>query len=430
MKFFAPVLQLLQRFGVDRAVAYSLLSRVWFAVAGVLSLFLLTRFLSPDEQGFYYTFTSILGLQIFFELGLSYVVLQFASYEKAHLEWTPQGTLAGDVKAKGRLASLLRIGLRWYALAALLVVMIILPVGFWFFATHQPAGAPIFWKLPWIWVVLVSATSLLISPILAVLQGCGLVAEVALIRFYQTVAGSLLFWVTLLLHWRLAAAPVAITVAFFWSLFWLALQKRAFVADLLTFQSESVTVNWREEVWPLQWKIAVSWLSGYFIFQLFNPVLLAFSGAAEAGRMGLSVAAMSALVSVASVWIETKLAPFGNLIALRQFKELDRLFFSSLWRSFSIVVAGGALFWVVAFVLYRVGHPLSQRLLAPFLWLSVAIGILVSSSTFLLGRSFGVNGMMLGYLLITIVVGLGGGTWIFQQKRRLWQDAPVAQNGA
>lgn len=414
-------------------------------------MLMLTRILSPDEQGFYYTFTSMVSLQIFFELGLTYVVLQFASHEKAQLEWTPQGTLDGDPIAKARLASLLRLGFKCYGLMTVSVIAVILPLGLWFFATHQPSGTSIIWRGPWSCLVLVSATSLFLAPIFAILQGCGLIAELAFLRFVQSVAGTVLFWAALTGGWKLLAMPVMTGVTLLSSIVWLGWKKRAFLRDLLAFDSQNNAVRWRQEIWPLQWKIAVSWMSGYLIFQLFNPVLFAFSGAVEAGKMGLSIAAMGALSSVASAWVDTKIAPFGSLIAKRQWEELDRLFFSALWSSFAVVVAGGVVFWSVVFVLHQNGHPLSQRLLPPFplalliaasffnhivtaeaiylrafkrepfLVLSVATAVVVSLSTYFLGRAFGVNGMMLGYFTISLVLGLGGGTSIFVRKRRLWQ---------
>jgi hypothetical protein len=32
-------------------------------------------------------------------------------------------------------------------------------------------------------------------------------------------------------------------------------------------------IDWWKEVWPFQWRIAISYACGFFIFQLFNPVL-------------------------------------------------------------------------------------------------------------------------------------------------------------
>jgi hypothetical protein len=56
----------------------------------------------------------------------------------------------------------------------------------------------------------------------------------------------------------------------------------------------------------------------------------------------------------------------------------------------------------------------------PFLWMYVASALAVSASTFFLGRAYGATGMMLGYFVATLVVSLGGGTWIFLRKRREW----------
>lgn len=71
--------------GLDRAVAFTVLARGWSSLAGVGTLTLIAHFLSPAEQGYYYTFYSLVALQIVFELGFSVVILQTASHEAAHL---------------------------------------------------------------------------------------------------------------------------------------------------------------------------------------------------------------------------------------------------------------------------------------------------------------------------------------------------------
>ena len=110
------------------------------------------RFLTPTQQGYYSTFGSFMGLQIFFELGLSLVLMQFASHERAGLEWTPQRTLAGDPVAKARLASLLRRGLVWYGVMALLVLLVVFPAGMVFFHHYAQAGTPVAWQGPWLFL--------------------------------------------------------------------------------------------------------------------------------------------------------------------------------------------------------------------------------------------------------------------------------------
>ncbi len=44
--------------GLDRAIAFTILARGWSSAAGLVTVALIARFLSPAEQGYYYTFGS------------------------------------------------------------------------------------------------------------------------------------------------------------------------------------------------------------------------------------------------------------------------------------------------------------------------------------------------------------------------------------
>jgi hypothetical protein len=119
--------------GLDRAVAFTVLARVWSGSAGLVTVFLIAKFLSPAEQGYYYTFGSLVALQIVFELGFSVVILQLASHERAHLSISNEGLVSGDRVAHERLASVLQKSVRWYSVAALLMASILMPTGVWWF---------------------------------------------------------------------------------------------------------------------------------------------------------------------------------------------------------------------------------------------------------------------------------------------------------
>ena len=453
------IVTLLKRVGIDRAVGNTLLANGWPALAGPLTLLLLTRFLSPNELGFYYTSSSVLAGMILFELGLSSVLLQISSHEWAHLEWTPQGLLGGNARAKSRLASLLRTSLLWYTVAAVLMGLIVLPGGFFYFRLHFPPSTHVGWQFPWIWTALVTVAAMVLTPIWAILQGCGLVAQVSALRFRQAVLGSLGQWTMLGLGVGLYAAPVYGTLTLFYACGWVLRHKREFMREMTARSAPGQdAMDWRQEVWPLQWKIALSGLSSYIIFQTFYPALLAARGPAAVGQLGLSMGVMQAVAGVAMTWLVTKCSPFGVLIAQREWGRLDREFFSTLWLSTGVVVLGVLSVWGLAVGLRLLGYPLGQRLLEPlplgllaaatvinhlvgaealylrvhkqepFLVLSLTVAVLIGLSNLLLAAPLGVTGLMLGYFLVYLVVGLGGGTWIFVQKRHQWhQPVPVSK---
>ena len=52
--------------GLDFHVLVTLLFRGWAIIAGAATVFFLPLWISPIEQGYYFTFASVLALQIFF----------------------------------------------------------------------------------------------------------------------------------------------------------------------------------------------------------------------------------------------------------------------------------------------------------------------------------------------------------------------------
>ncbi|MGB6721282.1 MAG: hypothetical protein WBE72_10835, partial [Terracidiphilus sp.] len=108
----------LRALGMDGAVAYTFLARSVSIAGSTGTVLLIVRFLSPVEQGYYYTLLSLVSLQLVFELGFSFVIQQMAAHECAHLDLSPDGRAAGDPVAHARLASTLQLSLRWYTAAA------------------------------------------------------------------------------------------------------------------------------------------------------------------------------------------------------------------------------------------------------------------------------------------------------------------------
>ena len=433
--------------GIDRAIAFTILARGWASVAGLVTVALIARFLSPAEQGYYYTFGSLIALQIVFELGFSFVILQMASHERAHLTFSPGGLISGDPVAHARLASVLQKTIRWYTSAALLLAIFLLAAGSHFFTAHQHENVS--WRLPWYAAALAATLTFQLDPILSFMEGCGFVPNVARLRLAQAMSGSTLAWLALVVHHGLFAPAMIIAGNAGVASIWL-FRKRDLLMALLRHDPGGNRIHWWSEVWHFQWRIAVSWLCGYFIFQLYNPVLFAFHGAVVAGQMGMSLSLTNALGTVAISWINTKAAPFGAMIARKEFAKLDHLFFRSVRQSFAVCAAGAATVWIVVIYLNWAHIPLAHRVLDPvslglllltaplnvivfaeatylrahkqekFLLNSVLGAILVGSSTYFLGRSYGAIGVVTGSLLVGLLMGLPLGTYTFVKYRRIW----------
>ena len=425
--------------GVDRAVGMTLLGRLWLIGSAPVTLVLIARTLTSVEQGFYYTFSSMLAMQVFFELGLSTVLMQYVSHQRA------------DEGAAARIGSALDQAVRWYALVAALVIAAIIPAGIVFFAATA-RGTVVDWRLPWALLVVLTALNLMTVPFASVLQGLGQVAEVAQMRLHQSIGQTLTLWAALLFGARLYTPAIASAVSAALALALAFGRMGSRLRAVRAARDPHVHISWKEEIWPLQWRIAVSSVCGFLTFQIFNPVVFASRGAAEAGRLGMSLAIANAISSVATAWVTTRAPEYGELVARRAWTALDSDFRRHARQSVLVAAAGLAVLAGGVLLLRAAGHPFAERVVDPLTFLLVAAATLVSvhlfalsvflrahrqdpfmlltvvnavamvASTLFLGPRFGARGVMAGYLLTNVVFGLVPGTLIFLRKRREYRE--------
>lgn len=434
--------------GVDKAIFFTVLGRAWGVGSGLLTIVFVTRFMSPEEQGYYYTFYSIIALQTFVELGLNYAIIQFASHEMANLTWTPEGTVTGNAESKRRLQSLLHFALIWFCIAGLLMIAVLLPLGLHFFETASQQNSTVLGTAaPWSLLVVFAAVNLVITAAVAVLEGCGKVAQVAILRLAQSFFSSVLVWIVLSLGghlYALAANSLMVALVGLASLWG---RYRTFFKDLFSHRTPLPGMNWRLEIWPFQWRIAISWMSGYLSFQIFNPLLFATHGPVAAGQMGMSLQIIGAMSGVAMAWITTKAPTYGKLIAQNQLKTLNELFSRGLRQSFLILIVGVTVGLIALWYLAMLSPKYAQRVLPfhlmiflclttlanhiagaqgaylraykkdPFMPLSIISGTATAVLSIILIPSYGAEGAVIVYLLVSTIIGLIGGTTIFINKR-------------
>jgi hypothetical protein len=454
-----PAAYIRRRLGLTPEVVYSLAARGWSLIGGPVTLVVIARTLTVTEQGFYYTFWSILGLQILFELGLSFVIVQFASHERSRLQYI-DGVMTGDGAAKARLASLMYIAARWYGMAAALLVGVILPAGFLFFYT-QGGTASVVWEWPWLLLVLTTAVNLAMLPFTAILEGSGLLRNIALMRLAQGVTGNLFLWTFLFAGAGLysAVALGATTAAV--GLLWLATQHGRFIRDLWKrSRLDGPVIHWREEIWPLQWRVALSWIGAFIVYHLFNPILFAAHGAVAAGRMGMTLTILIAFSSFATAWVNARAVDYGALVAQRSFDVLDETFRNSLWQSTGALILLCASFFFGVLLLNGFRHPIAERVLAPlplaflilsflfnhilvcqasylrafkrdpFMKITLSVAVLTVLGSLAIVERFGASGISVVYFLAIGIVGFGFGTAMFWRKRVAWRAEILGSPGA
>jgi len=443
------------KFGLDKAIIFTSSASILGAFGSVISVILVVKYLTGIEQGFYYTFGSIVAIQIFFELGLNGIITQYVAHEVSSLKWQTDHVLSGESKYISRLSSLLHFSLKWYLFFASILIISLIVIGMFYFNRYNPTGGTVSWGAPWILLALGTGINLVISPIIAFLQGLGKVKEIAKIQLILQFFKLSVVWGGLILGAKLYALGLSSFMGILIYTVILTVKYKKLLTNIWrTVIIEKV--HYRKEIFPYQWKIAMSWISGYFIFQLYNPVLFATEGAIVAGQMGMTLAALGGISSLTFAWITTKVPTFSGFIAQKKYSQLDTLFNSTLLQSFVLnVLLLTGMFVVIFEIRYfniTIGRqnfgdrflpylPLLLMMLSillnhiiaawatylrchkqePMMILSISIGILCTFSTIFLGRYFGVLGMTAGYMFLCVISFICT-YFIYINKKREWHQ--------
>lgn len=441
------------KFGLDKAIIFTSSASILGAFGSVVSVILVVKYLTGIEQGFYYTFGSIVAIQIFFELGLNGIITQYVAHEVSYLKWESDHVLCGESKYISRLSSLLHFSLKWYLFFASILIISLITIGYIYFNRYSTVSGTMGWGAPWILLATGTGINLIISPIIAFLQGLGKVKEIAKTQLILQIFKLSLVWVGLMAGAKLYVLGMSSFVGIIIYSIIIILKYRQLLANI--WQTKiSEKVHYLKEIFPYQWKIAMSWISGYFIFQLYNPVLFATEGPIVAGQMGMTLAALGGISSITFAWITTKVPIFSGFIAQKKYIQLDTLFNKTLLQSFVLNTLLLIVLWIVIFGIRYFNITIGEKKFGdrflPFLpmflmmipillnhiiaaWatylrchkkepmmvLSISMGILCTFSTVFFGKHFGVLGITTGYLILCVITFFCT-YFIFSKNKREW----------
>jgi hypothetical protein len=334
------------------------LQKITQASTGFVTAVLVTFFLSPEEQGYYYAIGSILSGYVLLDLGLSGLLVQISARMFPGLDFRTGGHVVPDGTARSSFLGMVAWSRRWYVKAGL-AALVLIPIGFLYFYFAKPGSTEMNWQWPWVFVVISVALSLPGYPVVAILEGTGRVTEVYLIRLGHYVLGALGAWALLaggLGLYAPAMAPISVAVV---ANGWLYLRYR----HLLAANGAAASgFSWREQVWPLQRKVALSWLASYVF--LYSPTLVVFYflDPAMAGQLGLSIVVANLLGSLCASWMIAKIPLITQLVAKGLAVEARELFLREFKKAFVLMClayGGGVLVVAMAADL-----PMARRILS------------------------------------------------------------------
>ncbi len=416
--------------------------RSWQAIAGLVTLVCVAHFLSPVEQGYYYTFASLAALQMVLDMGLSTVLVQVSAHEFGGLAWQRGGGVAGQ--STQRFLALINKSFLWYSLAAV-VFLLAYPGGLLFLAGKQD-GIGNYWHGAWLVLVIATSASLLVLPALSIVEGSGNVTEVYGVRLAQSCLGALAVWITLLSGGGLYAIAMMPAAAFVVAALWVLLFHPALLTQ--TLQGTRSNFHWNAEVWPMQWRLGVSWICGYLLVQMHTPLLFRTQGPISAGQMGLTLTIVNMISLLSLAWVTSRSPTMAKAASMRDWKCLDQEFWKACRKSILAFIVGASVFLIVRIFLDSTHYgirflPIPQTmglllavscahmtgLLAiylrahkkePFMWPSVIGAVITAVAVIYSAPRWGAGGIVITLIAVNALFGLPIALWMWRSLRRLW----------
>ena len=308
--------------------------------------------LSPEMQGFYYTFYSLTFLRFFAELGLTTAVVQFISHLSARKDQSI------------KLAAYTRFFVIWFGVAGSILALALMPAILLYDARIDGLtnGVQVV-VLPWICLSITTGLSVFWVGLVSIVEGHRRILAVSRMRLTVSLANFIVAALLILLDFQLWSLPIASGLSICIGL----ISARRHI-DILSWKlpkADLPSVRWISEIWPFQWRLGVSWLTGFFIFYFLTPFVMYSQGPEAAGQLGLSLQVVQIINGVAILAVSTHSSAFGSMVAKGEFRELDTRFGQSTRNSLILLVVLVSIFWLVFTLLPILGLQWLQDRLVP-----------------------------------------------------------------
>ena len=439
--------KLLNYLGIDGAIFYTSLGRILQGLGGIITLILISKFMSKEEQGFYYTFMSVLALQMFFELGLNGILSQFVAHEMAFLKVVDNDHLEGEENNLSRLTSIFHFTIKWYSFFSILLITVLIVVVFFYFHRYAANSYNIHWQMPWLLLSIFTGLNLFLSPITSILYGICKVKDITRFQMLQQLFVMFSVWIALLLEIKLYVLVINVVANILFLIVYFYFHYRKLLKNILLHPITNKIDYWKE-IFPYQWKIALSTISNYFVFQCFTPITFAFYGAVVAGQMGMSLMLSNSIYPLVASWCVTKVPLWSSLVARKEFVQLTNSLKMVVKQSIAISLFVISVALTIIYIAYLFKIPIVQRILPvelcailflaipfnlvinvwatylrcnkkdPFMIQAVMGGIFIFLQAYLSAKYFDLPILIMGYTALIAFINFPIAYAIFKTKKR------------
>jgi hypothetical protein len=345
-KFIANILL---KFGIDGKVGSGLCVKILSMIAGPIGSFIVVFNLSTEKQGLFYLFNSILALRILFDLGVGTSVVQITSHLRAKNQ---------DSGEKINLDFVAMVN-RWM-LNTSLIYCVLAGLGGYLFISSKindlsgVTGA-------WVVFVIVSTLQFASQGKWSILEGLDKIQESNSLRIKNSLIQYIVQWSLLFLGLELYSFCLAAVVAYLSQEYYFH-TKYSWLNQYKYKNNRELIVDYKNDLVGLLKKASQTYLAGYFVFQIQQPICYHFLGPESLAKLGFTQTIANMMLGIPVVWISMNFPNFSYLIANNRIEEARKEFVTK-WRQSLLMTGLAFVFTILILEVLRKFEKFGERIL-------------------------------------------------------------------
>ncbi len=361
----------------------SVTSKILTILGGLLSITILVQTLNQNELAYYYTFGSIISMQVFFELGMISYLSQIIS--KEYGLWGFTKSSEKKLLQRARLASILKGVFRiWIFLYP--VAFLFLSIAGYLLINEQGSLSIDLWLFPLLALIFTNLFLMVLNSCYAILEGFGFVKEISLCKLIYQSIYLFIFIFSLRSGLHLFSPAVAIFSGIIIIFPYLLFKHIKHIRPFLYSNNIKVGFVLRKELFPFFSRISVSWMAGFFIFSSIIPISFRVLGEVFTAKLGVSLSLLNSISSLMFSWYNVRIPYFSNLTSVNEHARLKNEFFF-LFKTTSVIL--GLILTICTFLVFlcSIDYPPFNKIridssVLAYEWLSfLSLGIFFSTLT-------------------------------------------------
>ncbi len=344
--------------------------RIIHALFALITLYFITQYLSPEDQGWYYTFLSLSALIYLFDFGLSSALIHISAIKFTKYKWKKNGLIDGE--DANSFQDFINLSFFKYLRLSLYYFLILFPFGIYYFSESNDLQY-FFWIIPWIIHCLVASLNLLCLPFLSIVEGSGNIKEIYTLRIFHISLGTLLCCLLIYFNYPLIAPSMVLLSLFLVTFLWLVFYRKN---NLPKFSFTNNKYEWEKDTKIFKNKIGITFLGAYLVAQIYTPILFYFENSTVAGQFGLSLAIANMLGLISNSWITVNIPSMTKAITEKEYAFFSHLFKKSFFQS-SIFIIFATFITIILYILFD-GYNIINRVVEYYNFIGILVIIIMN----------------------------------------------------